>query len=99
MRSKCRLSSTLLKNGNAAEKIKTRAAAAKQRSKMRMRSFLLTNVFDSPEVFIKMLRAPEQPDFPCILRTDSFVIVPDKPRDIVPSFVCRNFVPGINYRR
>jgi hypothetical protein len=34
MTSKCRSSSILLKNGNPAEKIKTRRAAAKQKNKM-----------------------------------------------------------------
>jgi hypothetical protein len=39
----------LLKNGNAAEKMKTRTAAATQSSKIRTRSFAATNVFDSPD--------------------------------------------------
>ena len=42
----------LLKNGNAAEKIKTRSTAATQSSKIRMRSFATANVFDSPEAIV-----------------------------------------------
>src|SRR5205085_816761 len=40
-------SSTLLKNGNAAENISTRKAATKLSSRIRMRSFLFLSVFDS----------------------------------------------------
>ncbi len=39
----------LLKNGNAAEKMKTRSAAATQSSKIKTRSFAAANVFDSPD--------------------------------------------------
>ena len=42
----------LLKNGNAAEKIRTRTAAATQSSKIRTRSFATTNVFDSPDAIV-----------------------------------------------
>jgi hypothetical protein len=45
----------LLKNGNAAEKMKTRSAAAMQRSKIRTCSFTATNVFDSPDAIVVAL--------------------------------------------
>jgi hypothetical protein len=47
MRSKCRSSSILLKNGKAAEKTKTRIAAATQMSRIRRLSLLFADVFDS----------------------------------------------------
>jgi len=46
----------LLKNGNAAEKMKTRSAAAKQSSKIRTRSFAATNIFDSPADIVVALQ-------------------------------------------
>jgi hypothetical protein len=60
MRSKCRSSSTLLKNGNAAEKIKTRVAAARQKNRIRILSPLFAKVFGAPELFIKALGAAER---------------------------------------
>jgi hypothetical protein len=42
----------LLKNGNAAEKMKTRTAAATQSSKIKTRSFAATNVFDSADAMV-----------------------------------------------
>jgi len=53
----------LLKNGNAAEKIRTRIAAATQRSKIRTLSFLFANVLDSPETFIKTSESAKPQQF------------------------------------
>ena len=46
----------LLKKGNAAEKMKTRNAAAMQRSKIRIRSFPATKIFDSPDAMAVALQ-------------------------------------------
>ena len=45
----------LLKNGNAAKKMKTRNAAATQRNRMRTCSFAATNIFDSPDAIVVAL--------------------------------------------
>ena len=53
----------LLKNGNAAEKISTRIAAATQRSKIRTLSFLFAHALDSPETFIKTSESAKPQQF------------------------------------